>query len=434
MYVFVLSKSRNRLMPTHAAKARKLLKAKKAKIVSRNPFTIQLTYGTTEYTQELIAKLDTGFKRGGVTLQSNGKITFRGEVVHRRYINQPTKGQVMVVRRQRRRARRYRLRYRAPRFSNRRRSEDWLPPTVKAKADAQINVLKVLAEYAPVTKAIIEVGSFDTHKMQNPGIKSEDYQNGRQKGFKNVKEYVRHRDKRCVNCGAEIQEIHHLKQKVKGGTDNPDNQVSLCKKCHRLVTLGKLKLDTAPGKELKGAAFINAAKGYIVSEVKKFIPEVVTQEGWQTREERERLNLPKSHVNDAIAMGTSGQNVYIPGIPVHEIRPRQRAVRQQYMSEPGKGGIFKRYRHPWQSIAGIKRGDLCRDTKTNQLVQVDTLLSNGKLNARALKTGRRLVNIILDRLQIVERAKGLTFIPKKGGRAGAPPLNKFRGIRAGTGS
>ncbi|NHM25881.1 hypothetical protein G7K71_02410 [Desulfofundulus sp. TPOSR] len=421
MYVFVLSKTGKRLMPTHAAKARKLLKEKKAKIVSRNPFTIQLTYQTTEYTQNLTVKLDPGFRKGGVALQSNDKIIFQGEITHRRYINQPTKGQVLVVRRQRRRARRYRIRYRAPRFDNRRRPEGWLPPTIKAKADVLINVLKVLAKYAPITRAIIEAGSFDTHKMQDPDIKPEDYQNGRQKGFKNVKEYVKHRDRRCINCGAEIKEVHHLKQKAKGGTDNPDNLVALCEKCHRLVTLGKLKLDISPGREFKGAAFINAAKNYIVSEIKKFIPEVVIQKGWQTKEERERLNLPKTHINDAIAMGTYGQSVYIPDISGYEIRPRQRAVRQQYLSEPEKGGVFKRYRHPWQNIAGIKRGDLCRDKKTNQLVRVDTLLSSGRLNARVLKTGHRLVNIVPDRLQIVERAKGLMFLPRKEGKPALLP-------------
>lgn len=82
------------------------------------------------------------------------------------------------------------------------------------------------------------------------------------------------------------------------------------------------------------------------------------------------------------------------------------------MSTPGKGGVFKRYRHPWQSIAGIKRGDLCRNRRTGQLVRVDTLLSNGKLNVRVLKTGQRLVNVVPDRLQVVERAKGLTFISR----------------------
>ncbi len=412
MYVFVLNDNGKPLMPTHAAKARKLLKAKKARIASRNPFTIQLNYHATEYVQPVTIKLDTGFKRGGVALQSNGKILFQGEIVHRRYINQPTRGQVLVVRRERRRARRYRLRYRAPRFDNRRRPEGWLPPTVKARADVQVNVLKVLAKYAPVTRAIIEVGSFDTHRMQKPDIKCEDYQNGRQKGFKSTKEYVKHRDKLCILCGAKIKEVHHLKRKADGGTDNPDNLAALCKKCHRLVTLGRLKLAITPGRELKGAAFINAAKDYIVSEAKKFIPEVVTQEGWQTKDERERLNLPKSHINDAIAMGTNGQNVHIPSMLAYEIRPRQRAVRQQYLSEPKKGGIFKRYRHPWQSIAGIKRGDLCRDLKTGRLVRIDTLLASGKLNACILKTGGRLVNVDPGRLQILERAKGLMFITR----------------------
>ncbi|RJO61781.1 MAG: HNH endonuclease [Dehalococcoidia bacterium] len=378
-------------------------------------FVIQLNYHAPEYTQPIAAKLDAGFKRGGVALQSNGKITFRGEIIHRRYVNQPTKGQVMVVRRQRRRARRYRIRYRAPRFDNRRRPEGWLPPTIKARADAQVNVLKVLARYAPVTRAIIEVGSFDAHKMQNPDVKPEGYQNGRQKGFKNTKAYIKARDRRCVNCGAEIEEVHHLKQRVKGGADNPDNLVGLCKKCHRLATMGKLKLNLTPGRELKGAAFINAAKNYIVSQVRRFAPEVCAQEGWWTKQERERWNLSKSHINDAISMGTAHLSVlYIPpGLNPMEIRPRQRAVRQQYFSEPRKGGVFKRYRHPWQSISGIKRGDLCRDKKTNQLIRVDTLLSNGKLNARVLKTGQRLVNIIPDRLQIVERGKGITFIPRK---------------------
>lgn len=46
------------------------------------------------------------------------------------------------------------------------------------------------------------------------------------------------------------------------------------------------------------------------------------------------------------------------------------------------------------------------------MVRVDTLLSNGKLNVRVLKTGQRLVNVVPDRLQVVERAKGLMFISR----------------------
>lgn len=419
MYVFVLNDNGKQLMPTHAAKARKLLKAGKAKVVSRNPFVIQLNYHSPEYTQPITVKLDTGFKKCGVALETNGKTVFQGEITHRKYVNQPTKGQIMVVRRQRRRARRYRLKYRAPRFDNRRRPEGWLPTTLKAKADVQVNILKVLAKYTPVTKAVIEVGSFDTQKMANPDIKGREYQNGRQKGHKNHKAYVRARDKVCVNCGQSIKEVHHLHRKVKGGTDNPDNLAGLCKDCHYLVTLGKLTLERKPGRDMKGAAFINAAKDYIVSQVKKFIPEVHIQEGWRTKQEREQWNLSKSHVNDAVAMGTAHLPVlYIPPeLKTVEIRPRQRAVRQQYLSEPSKGGVFKRYRHPWQSMGGIRRGDLCRDTSTGRLLVVDTLLATGKLKARDIRTGKRLSDLDPVKLQVLEQTKGLLFkIPKGGGR------------------
>ena len=51
--VYVKSKNGKALMPTSNAKARKLLKQKKAKVVSLKPFAIKLTYKTkTEYTQK----------------------------------------------------------------------------------------------------------------------------------------------------------------------------------------------------------------------------------------------------------------------------------------------------------------------------------------------------------------------------------------------
>ena len=45
MLVFVKNKHGKNLMPCKPSKARKLLKQKKAKIISYKPFTIQLLYG-----------------------------------------------------------------------------------------------------------------------------------------------------------------------------------------------------------------------------------------------------------------------------------------------------------------------------------------------------------------------------------------------------
>ena len=52
--VYVLSKDGKPLMPTNRhGKVKHLLKDKKAKVISREPFTIQLLYDSDTYTQNL---------------------------------------------------------------------------------------------------------------------------------------------------------------------------------------------------------------------------------------------------------------------------------------------------------------------------------------------------------------------------------------------
>lgn len=62
MIVFVINKHGRSLMPCQPRKARLLLESKKAKIVKYNPFTIQLLYGSTGYTQEINIWVDLGAK------------------------------------------------------------------------------------------------------------------------------------------------------------------------------------------------------------------------------------------------------------------------------------------------------------------------------------------------------------------------------------
>ena len=51
--VYVINKHGRPLMPCSPAKARHLLDAGKAKVKKRTPFTIQLVYGSSGYTQEV---------------------------------------------------------------------------------------------------------------------------------------------------------------------------------------------------------------------------------------------------------------------------------------------------------------------------------------------------------------------------------------------
>ena len=56
--VYVLSRNSKPLMPTSPGKAARLLKFKKAKVVKRCPFTIQLLGPCGESTQEIICGID----------------------------------------------------------------------------------------------------------------------------------------------------------------------------------------------------------------------------------------------------------------------------------------------------------------------------------------------------------------------------------------
>ena len=64
--VYVVSKSGQPLMPTkRLGKVRRLLKSGKAKVFRYEPFTIQLLYETTEYTQEVTLGVDAGYQTVG---------------------------------------------------------------------------------------------------------------------------------------------------------------------------------------------------------------------------------------------------------------------------------------------------------------------------------------------------------------------------------
>ena len=68
------------LMPTDPAKARCLLKQGKAKGVNRAPFSIQLTYETTEFTQNIVVGIDDGGIHVGIAVVVNDASIYQEEV------------------------------------------------------------------------------------------------------------------------------------------------------------------------------------------------------------------------------------------------------------------------------------------------------------------------------------------------------------------
>ena len=83
--VYVLSKNGKPLMPTtRCGHVRILLKEKKARVVEKTPFTIQLTYETEEVTQPLILGIDPGRTNiGASAVTEDGESVFIAQLVTR---------------------------------------------------------------------------------------------------------------------------------------------------------------------------------------------------------------------------------------------------------------------------------------------------------------------------------------------------------------
>lgn len=136
--VYVLNKDGQPLMPTSRyGKVRHLLKEGKAKVVKRCPFTIQLMYSSTNYTQPITLGVDAGSKHIGLSATTKEKELYASDVELRNDIVD-----LLSARRELRRSRRNRkLRYRATRFNNRvsTKKEGWLAPSIRQKNRYSLN-------------------------------------------------------------------------------------------------------------------------------------------------------------------------------------------------------------------------------------------------------------------------------------------------------
>jgi len=307
MVVYVLNRHGKPLMPCHPAKARILLKQGKAKVVKRTPFTIQLLYGSSGYKQPVTLGVDSGYSVIGLSAITDRRELFRAKVKLRTDIVR-----LLSERRQYRRSRRYRKTwYRKPRFLNRRRPEGWIPPSIQNKLDAHLKVINQVRSILPVSQINVEVAAFDIQKIKNPEISGAEYQNGPQKGFWNVREYVLHRDGHtCQHCRGKsedrVLEVHQIVSRKIGG-NSPDNLITLCRTCHQKVSQGKIRLNVTPPRSFKAETFMTAVRRMLVNRLKELGIRVSHTYGYITKSRRIELGLPKSHTNDAFVIA-GGKN------------------------------------------------------------------------------------------------------------------------------
>ena len=314
MLVYVLKQNGQPVMPTErVGKVRRLFKEGKANVVRREPFTIKLLYEPeTDVVQECYCGVDTGSKHIGVAVVGNDRVLYQSQTELRNDIKKK-----MDARRASRRSRRSRkTRYRNCRFLNRRNSikKDRLPPSVKHKVQAHIDEIEFCKKILPVLdeNIILEVSQFDTALMKNPSLMNEKvrhwgYQKGFNYGYSSRREAILHRDNyTCQCCGKKNcrLEVHHIKFRRDGGTDDEENLITLCTDCHKGVHAGTVILDKKPkkSKNLKYATHMSIIRSRLL---KKY-PDAIETFGFVTSENRHRLNLPKDHYIDACIIASGG--------------------------------------------------------------------------------------------------------------------------------
>lgn len=365
--VFVLDVEKRPLNHIHPARARILLRQRKAAVLRIYPFTIILKRAAPDADcPPLRLKLDPGSKTTGLAVVNDmtGTVVFAAELHHRGAVIKKGLDQRRAVRGSRRHRK---TRHRAPRFQNRRRPAGWLPPSLQSRvANVQTWVAR-LCRLAPITALSLELIKFDTQQLQNPEISGVEYQQGELIGFE-VREYLLEKwGRRCAYCGATgvPLQVEHIVPRSRGGTDRVSNLTLACAPCnqakgdHTAAEFGHPGIQAQARQPLKDAAAVNTTRWALYRALGATGLPVETGSGGRTKFNRTQRGLPKTHWLDAACVGTSTPNpLQMAGVQVLTIRAMGHGRRQ--MCRTDKYGFPQQHKARRAVYFGFRTGDLVR--------------------------------------------------------------------------
>ncbi len=316
-------------MPCSEKRARLLLARDGARVHRVVPFVIRLrdrNANCSEF-QPLRLKLDPGSKTTGLALvrdivtpsKESGEL-IRGaavvnlfELVHRgRQISE-----ALTARRAMRCRRRSKLRYRAPRFSNRTRSTGWLAPPLQHRVDTTKAWVERVMRWAPISAFSSELVRFDTHLIGNPEVTGAGYQQGTLAGYE-IREYLLEKwGRRCSYCDASDTplQVDHIVARARGGTNRVSNLTLACEPCNRAkgalaveVFLSRrptrlAKILAQAKRPLKDAAAMNATRWALTNALDTIGLLLELASGGRTKFNRLAFGVPKTHALDAACVG-----------------------------------------------------------------------------------------------------------------------------------
>jgi 5-methylcytosine-specific restriction endonuclease McrA len=366
MAVFVLDKYQRPLMPCSEKRARILLTTRKARVHSMAPFTIRLVHRTADRSvlQPVRCKIDPGSKTTGLAIVKEEKeeqvvlalfeLTHRGSSIR----------DALRARSLQRRRRRFYLRYRPKRFSNRRRAKGSLAPSLQHRVENLLTWISRFRKRAPITAITCEKVRFDTQKLLNPEIEGVEYSRGTLFGYE-VREYLLEKwGRKCAYCDAENTplQIDHITPKSQGGSNRVDNLTLACLSCNqkknnlRVEEFCPKKAKTICAKRsLKGAAAVNTTRNALFELLKESSLPCEEGTGAQTKYNRTRFGIPKMHALDAACAGHLG-NLQNWQIPIQLIFSTGRGTYQRTRLD--RFGSPRGYLMREKQVHGFQTGDL----------------------------------------------------------------------------
>ena len=379
--VYVLNKEGKPLMPCKEAKARHLLKQNKAKVVKKIPFTIQLLFDCENITQPVTLGVDAGSKHIGLSATTETKALYEADVELRNDIVD-----LLSSRREARHTRRNRkTRYRKARFNNRCKGKGWLAPSIRQKIETHLTVIENAHKILPITKVVVETASFDIQKIKNPDIQGEDYQQGEQLGFWNVREYVLWRDNHTCQCCKgkskdKVLNVHHIESRKTGG-NAPNNLITLCETCHNGYHKGCVELPKSikRGVRFKDATFMGVMRWALYNKVKELYSDVHMTYGYITKNIRIKNNLPKTHYIDARCI--SGNPLAVSDGKIFLIKKIRRHNRKIFKDKTLKGDVRKRNQCPY-TMFGYHRYDIVK--WNGNICYINSLRTKGSFQIKDL--------------------------------------------------
>ena len=317
--------------------------------------------------------------------------------------------ELLSIRRQNRRSRRNRkARYRKARFDNRKKEDGWLALSIQHKIQCHLQVIKNIHKILPITKIVVETASFDIQKIKNPKIQGEEYQQGEQLAFWNVREYVLFRDHHSCQCCKgkskdKILNVHYIESRKTGG-DAPNNLITLCETCHSGYHKGTIALPKTiqRGMPFKDATFMGIMRWAFYKELKKQYPDVSMTYGYLTKNIRIKNNLPKEHSVDARCIS---ENPLAKPLGYYYFQKKvRRHNRQIHKSNILKGGIRKRNQADYL-VKGYRLFD--KVSYDDKLYFIFGRRNSGFFDIRNLK-GEKVNkgSISCKKIKLVEKAKG----------------------------